>query len=148
MIVRWVRASCHHWVLLNNGQRELFWLPVGLLLFMAFCQLKGSAEESLRSSRLDNGLFQVESEHLKLVTDSPINESILELLTVFEQALPQWGKEFTVPESRWKEAKVTSYLMFDRNRFVEWLSEWLSASRHPFFAGATFCLLSTTSFFA
>ncbi len=53
------------------------------------------------------------------MTDLPIDDGIRQLPIVFEQALPLWGKEFAVPESQWKEAKVTAYLMLHRDRFVE-----------------------------
>ncbi len=94
-------------------------LLVGILLCIISSQQTGLADEPYRSTRLENGLFQVESKHLRLITDSPINPSILELPMIFEQALPLWANEYSVAESRWKEAHVTAHLMFDRNRFVE-----------------------------
>lgn len=119
MIVHWVRASFHHWGHLSKPQQAMLRLLVGILLCVVRGQQLGFADEPYRSTRLENGLYQVESDHLRLITDSPINPSILELPIIFEQALPQWGKEYSVAESPWKESRVTAYLMFDRNRFVE-----------------------------
>jgi hypothetical protein len=90
---------------------------------LAVVFLEGTAQsnraESIIESRLENGLNQVESDHLKLVTDLPIDDGIRQLPIVFEQALPLWGKEFAVAESQWKEVKVTAYLMLHRDRFIE-----------------------------
>jgi hypothetical protein len=117
--VRWDQVSCRLWVRLSR--RRIHFLAVAYAL--AFVVLGGTERsnraESITASQLENGLNQVESDHFKLVTDLPVDDRIRELPLVFEQALPQWSKEFSVADSQWNEAKVTAYLMLNRDRFVE-----------------------------
>jgi hypothetical protein len=69
--------------------------------------------------RLDNGLSQVTSKHLKLVTDLPVTPEITDLCKMFDQAMIQWGEEFHVPRSEWIDGQATACLIVDRKRFTD-----------------------------
>lgn len=69
--------------------------------------------------RLDNGLSQVTSQHLKLVTDLPVTPEITDLCKMFDQAMEQWGDEFHVPRSQWIDGQATACLIVDRKRFTD-----------------------------
>jgi hypothetical protein len=69
--------------------------------------------------RLDNGLSQVTSQHLKLVTDLPVTPEITDLCKMFDQAMEQWGEEFQVPRSQWIDGQATACLIVDRKRFTD-----------------------------
>ncbi len=69
--------------------------------------------------RLENGLSQVSSQHLKLVTDLPVTPEIADLCKMFDQAMLQWGEEFQVPRNAWIDGQANACLIVDRQRFAE-----------------------------
>jgi hypothetical protein len=69
--------------------------------------------------RLENGLSQVTSKHLKLVTDLPVSSEIIDLCKMFDQAMIQWGSEFHVPFDEWQSGRADACLIVDRKRFTD-----------------------------
>jgi hypothetical protein len=97
----------------------LILVPFALLVF-CLASLPALAEEnSLRELRLDNGLYQIQSKYLTLISDSPIDDSGRALATIFDLAIPEWEKTFGVSITDRQAAQVTAYWMFDRQRYVE-----------------------------
>lgn len=74
--------------------------------------------QSVRESKLENGLNQLESHHLTLITDLPIDQSIREIPVCFDQAVDQWGTFFRIEPGKYRFGKATTYLMRDRQLFV------------------------------
>ena len=75
--------------------------------------------QEVRTTRLENGLLQLESEHLQLLTDVPLNDEISMLPKIFDQAVELWSKRFAVDISKMQGAKAVAYLINDRARFVQ-----------------------------
>jgi len=69
--------------------------------------------------RLENGLSQVTSKNLVLVTDLPVSSDITDLCTMFDEAMPQWGEAFGVASSEWIDAHPKACLIVDRQRFID-----------------------------
>jgi len=69
--------------------------------------------------RLENGLSQITSKHLKLVTDLPVSSEIIDLCKMFDQAMIQWGKEFHVSRDQWIDGQAVACLIVDRKRFTD-----------------------------
>ncbi len=89
------------------------------LLFSLFTVIGGPIlAQSVRETKLENGLNQIESQHLVLVTDLPIDDTIRQLPICFDQAVPQWGKFFQIESTQYQDGKATAYLMRDRSLFV------------------------------
>ncbi len=93
-------------------------LPI--LLAMGWTGLMGLDlfGQVVQKQRLDNGLFQVESKYLRLTTDLPLSDEISKLPLVFDQAMEQWCRKFSVDLGKVQGAKATAFLMNDRARFV------------------------------
>ena len=110
--------------------------PRNLLFSLLFsvCLLGSAIGQDIRATRLDNGLMQLESVHLRLITDMPIDEAVESLPRVFDQAIEQWCSWFDVDVDRAEAVKVTAYLMLDRSRFVQLnlLPEDVSSLRHGY----------------
>jgi hypothetical protein len=64
------------------------------------------------------GIRKVASNRLTLYTDLPIDESIEELLAIFEQGLPQWCDYFHVDPAKLAGGHVRGCLMKDKARFT------------------------------
>lgn len=98
---------------------------IGLAAFSLFFAASGLAQPlsdspiSVTVERLDNGLSQVGSELITILTDLPVDENIRDLPEIFRQALPQWARRFRVSLDDQPAIQVTVYLMKDRQRFAE-----------------------------
>jgi hypothetical protein len=72
----------------------------------------------ISDSQAQDGKFnKLSSQHLDLVTDLPLDESMRELPAVFDAAIPLWCKFFEADESECKDWRATVYIMLDRSRF-------------------------------
>ena len=60
---------------------------------------------------------KLHSQHLDLITDLPLDDSLRELPEVFDAAVAQWCKFFAVDESETKDWRATVCIMLDRERF-------------------------------
>jgi hypothetical protein len=87
--------------------------------------LSGSA----RGSEGD-GFQRVSGEHIDIVTDLPLDDSIRELPKVFDAAIPEWCRIFKVDPAEAKQWRATAYLMVARQRFAA--AGFLPASLPPF----------------
>lgn len=93
---------------------------IGLIsLVICVFSLDSGVGQELRTTRLENGLLQLESVHLRLITDMPISEPIESLPRIFDQAMSQWRERFDVDIAQTREVIVTAYLMVDRSRFIQ-----------------------------
>jgi hypothetical protein len=75
--------------------------------------------QAVAERRLENGLWQLESQHLTLVTDIVPDAEIRAMPTLFEHALLAWTQFLPPPGEITDKVQVTAYLMADRQRFVE-----------------------------
>lgn len=66
---------------------------------------------------LGDGLKQISSTHLDLVTDLPIDESVRELPIVFDIAVAQWQEFFERESKDIPNFRATAYLIGDRDLF-------------------------------
>ncbi len=90
-----------------------------LLLVISPCLFQDLVGQDIRTTRLDNGLVQLESVYLRLVTDMPMSDAIEALPRAFDQAIEQWCTWFNVERERANGVKPTAYLMLDRSRFIQ-----------------------------
>ncbi len=60
---------------------------------------------------------KLSSEHLDLITDLPLDDSLRELPEVFDAAMPLWCKFFGADESEVKNWRAKACIMLDRKRF-------------------------------
>lgn len=65
-----------------------------------------------------NGIRKLTSKHLILYTDLPAAPAIDELPAVFDLAVPQWCKYFSVELAKVKDWKMNAFLMNDDQRFI------------------------------
>ena len=115
-------------------RRQIFTrLRIGLVL-LAFCHCAASAQTSaqtmedinpriLPAMEIDselvkaNGLRLIVGEHITIYTDVPASESIDELPTIFDAAVPQWCEYFGVKVSKTEPWKLQAFLIRDKTRF-------------------------------
>ncbi len=71
----------------------------------------------VQSRQLDDGCTQLESKHLRLITDLPISDEIRKLPEIFDAALPMWQNLFGGSQDDSEELKAVAFLMGDRVRF-------------------------------
>ncbi len=55
---------------------------------------------------------------MTIITDLPVDQTLKELPVLFEQAIPQWESRFQTSTNS-QSIAVTTYLMRDRDKFVE-----------------------------
>ncbi len=79
----------------------------------------GGLTQEFRTTRLENGLVQLESIHLQLITDMPLIDDVESLPRIFEQAFEQWCDRFQVDRKKTHGVQAVVYLMKDRTRFVQ-----------------------------
>ena len=65
-----------------------------------------------------DGIRRLESKHLILYTDLPIDNDIRELPAVFDKAISQWCQYFQVEKSQTADWRMTGHLIQDKQRFV------------------------------
>lgn len=70
-------------------------------------------------AKLPQGFYQIEGHSLTVVTDLPVDDEIVKLPLLFEQAMESWSRIFSVPKHDWNSWRVTMYLMLERQRFKE-----------------------------
>lgn len=70
-----------------------------------------------RSAVAQDNFNKLSSQHLDLITDLPLDDSLRELPEVFDAALPMWCKFFGVDESETKNWRASVCIMLDRQRF-------------------------------
>lgn len=63
------------------------------------------------------GLRYVQSKHLTLITDHPVDQTIDEFGNVFDQAVPQWIEFFSADARRFKAWHVTCFMIVDIGKF-------------------------------
>lgn len=80
-----------------------------------------------------DGFGRVSGEHIEIVTDLPLDDSIRELPRVFDAAIAQWCEVFHVDPAEAKGWRATAYLMQARQRFSD--AGFLSPSLPPFAHG-------------
>lgn len=80
---------------------------LGALIFLGLTQALAGQENFNKLS----------SQHLDLVTDLPLDDSLRELPAVFDAAIPLWCKFFGVDESETKDWRASVCIMLDRSRF-------------------------------
>ncbi|QDT01028.1 hypothetical protein [Adhaeretor mobilis] len=66
-----------------------------------------------------SGLRELRGKHLRLFTDLPASESVDELPSVFDAAVPVWAKYFGVPLEATATWRVQGFLIKDREKFEE-----------------------------
>ena len=64
-----------------------------------------------------NGLRIIQGRHVTIYTDVPVSESIEELPTIFDAAVPQWSEYFNVDIAKTKPWKMQAFLIRDKQRF-------------------------------
>ena len=64
-----------------------------------------------------NGLRIIQGQHVTIYTDVPASESIEELPTIFDAAVPQWSEYFNVDVAKTKPWKMQAFLIRDKERF-------------------------------
>ena len=69
------------------------------------------------SATAQDNFNKLQSQHLDLITDLPLDDSLRELPQVFDAAIGQWCKFFGVDESETKNWRATVCIMLDRERF-------------------------------
>ena len=94
-----------------------FWLCICLMVLhcsIGFGQEPIEIDEARVAS---NGIRKLEGKHLDLYTDIPSSEQIDELVEVYDQAVPQWCKNFGVDYKRLARWKISGFLIQDAKKF-------------------------------
>lgn len=63
------------------------------------------------------GIRFVEGQHVRLYTDLPQQAKIDDYPAAFDQGVALWAAYFGLPRERWKEWKISGYLIRDKQRF-------------------------------
>ncbi len=63
------------------------------------------------------GIRKLESKHLTLYTDLPVDAEVDQLPAIFDQAVPQWADALGVDQSRISNWRIRAYLIQDRSKF-------------------------------
>jgi len=66
---------------------------------------------------LGNGLRQIQSNRLTLITDLPIDDDLKTWPNLLDQAIEQWRDVWHIPSEQTASLRLTAYLIADRNLF-------------------------------
>jgi hypothetical protein len=92
-------------------------IPLGFaMIFAAGTSLAPTGiAQSVES--LGNGLRQIQSNRLTLITDLPIDDDLKEWPNLLDQAIEQWRDVWQIPSEQTASLRLTAYLIADRGLF-------------------------------
>lgn len=92
---------------------------------------------SIAQSGPADGFQRVSGEHIDVVTDLPLDDSVRELKDIFDAAMPHWCRVFRVDPAEADSWRATAYIMVARERFAKagLLSEKLPPFPHGYQMG-------------
>lgn len=96
-------------------------LWVALVLLPLGCCGRLSAQEASTRSAVDipSGFSKISGEHIDVITDLPLDDSIRELPAVFDAAMLGWCQVFELPPASVQSWRAEAFLMRDRQRFID-----------------------------
>jgi transposase-like protein len=65
------------------------------------------------------GLREVNSSHLRMITDLPVDPEVDELPVIFDRAIPQWFEGFAIPPGPLPKEKLKLLLFQDRSKMEQ-----------------------------
>lgn len=103
---------------------------IGLLAFALALGIGLHGRRCLGQASQGDGFQRVSGTNIEIITDAPLDDSVRELASVFDAAIPEWCRVFNVDPVEAGQWRATAYLMIARERFKA--AGFLPASLPPF----------------